>query len=554
MEQEGTRGVREYLAILRRYALQIIAVTAMVAAVAIAVANGLPPLYRATATVLVREQEIAPEVVRTTIQSYADERIQVISQQVMTRAVLAKLIDKHGLYERYRERESEAALADRMRKDIKLVTVDANMSDRSSGRRVNATIAFQVSYDAPSPEQAQEVVSELASLYLEQNEKARQQSAAQTTAFLAQEAERLIKQVRGIEADLADFKHRNRGTVPTPEWSASQVQLAQRIDAELSRVQGEIRTVQDRKLTLDAKLALVKRTLPPAGSEQVLTPAQRLRVVQSRLAAASAVYSTDHPDIRRMQREIAGLRSQIGPSDAQADSTAKLHDLETELAALKERYSDDHPDVQKLKRSIAALQRSGSGGSAAAKSVPKATDAAAEEETDNPAYLTLVAEIESTKRELARLGELADDLRSKQRAMDERLELAPDIEREYRELARDYDNAQNRYRDVKDKQLKAEVALQLEKEGKSERFALGEPAVLPERPHSPNRMRILLIGLVASLGSGLGLAWLRDLLDSSVFVTLSQNPDLLLGQSCGRPPGVLGILSSTGGHRRRSHA
>src|SRR5512134_3982749 len=120
MDEEGSKDIREYLAILRRHAVQIIAVTAVFGAVAVAVAAGLPPVYRSTATILVQEQEIPPDLVRSTITSFADERIQVISQQVMTRAVLLQLVEKHGLYEKYRRRVADDEIVERMRKDISL--------------------------------------------------------------------------------------------------------------------------------------------------------------------------------------------------------------------------------------------------------------------------------------------------------------------------------------------------------------------------------------------------------------------------------------------------
>src|SRR5262249_43052907 len=161
--------VSEYVAALRRYKAQIIAVAAVIATSAFLVALALPAVYRSSATILVQEQEIPPDLVRSTITSFADERIQVISQQVMTRAVLLQLIDNYGLYSKYRGRSTDEAILDRMRRDIKLSTVNADISDRSSGRRVNATIAFKISYDAPQPERAQQVASALASLYLDEN-------------------------------------------------------------------------------------------------------------------------------------------------------------------------------------------------------------------------------------------------------------------------------------------------------------------------------------------------------------------------------------------------
>ena len=129
-------------------------------------------------------------------------------------------------------------ILERMRKDIKLTTVNADISDRSSGRRVNATIAFKISYDAPQPDDAQKVVNELVSLYLNENVKARQQSVAETTAFLTQEADRLAKQIQAIETKLAEFKRRNVGRMP--DSSAVNVQLAERTESELQRVEREL--------------------------------------------------------------------------------------------------------------------------------------------------------------------------------------------------------------------------------------------------------------------------------------------------------------------------
>ena len=463
MEEVGNKDPREYLAILRRHKVQILAVATLCAAVAAAVALGLPPIYRSTATILVQEQEIPPDLVRSTITSFADERIQVISQQVMTRAVLTQLVDKYGLYEKYRGRASNDEIVERMRKDIKLTTVDANFSDRSSGRRVNATIAFEISYDSPHPERAQKVVNELVSLYLNENVKARQQSVAETTAFLSQEADRLARQIQEIESNLAEFKRRYAGR--TPDSSTANMQLAERTEAELLRVEREMSMLQDRKLSLESQLPLIKPNAPlpsNATGETLLTPAERLRSLQAQYTSASARYGADHPDIRRMQREIAALKAETGVSGTEVDTAAKLKELDTELAALRERYADDHPDILRLKRSIAALSVADGNEGKTPKSPSRSSASDPARRPDNPAYITLVSQLESTKREIAHLSALKEDLRAKQRSYDTRLLQIPEIEREYRDLTRDYENAQARYRDVKGKQMQAEVAQELE--------------------------------------------------------------------------------------------
>ncbi len=504
MEDDTGLQLREYSAILRRHKGQVLAVTAILAAVTVAVAIGLPPVYRSSATILVQEQEVPPDLVRSTITSFADERIGVISQQVMTRAVLLQLADKYGLYEKERGRVTNDEIVERMRKDIKLTTVDASISDRSSGRRVNATIAFKISYDSRFPDRAQKVVNDVVTFYLEENLKARQQSVAETTAFLGQEADRLARQIQEIESGLAEFKRRNVGR--TPESSAVNMQLAERTQSDLQRVERDLSMVQERRLSLEAQLPLVSRSAPATAPgtpvDRNLSQGDRLRALQAQYTSASAVYGPDHPDIRRLQREIAALRAESGATGRTGEGAERIKSLEAELAALKDRYADDHPDVQRVRRSIAALKAS------------EAREATAQ--SDNPAYVALVTQIESAKREYIQLTAQRDDLRAKQRIYDSRLLQIPEIEREYRDLTRDYENAQKRYSEIKAKQLQAEGAQELEKERKAERFSLGEPPNVPERPSSPNRLAILLGGLAASLAAGIGLAVLRDAMNPAV--------------------------------------
>jgi polysaccharide biosynthesis transport protein len=471
-EVEAGKDFRQYLALLRRHMGQILTVATALSAIVTTVAIALPPIFRSSATILVQEQEIPPDLVRSTVTSFADERIQVISQQVMTRAVLLQLVDKYGLYEKYRKRGMTEEILERMHRDIKLSTVDASVSDRRSGQRVNATIAFRISYDAPDPDRAQKVVADLVSLYLDENVKARQQSVAQTTAFLAEEADRLAKQIQEIETNLAAFKRRYADRLP--DSAAVNMQLSDRVNSELLRVERDTSMLQDRKLYLEGQLALVKPNTPPpnAAGEQVLTPEDRLRALQAQYATSSAKYGADHPDIRRLQREIAALKAEVGTSTGSETGQSK--------------QGTRHSGVE------------------------------ANQRPDNPAYIALASQLENTKRELLNLSGLKEDLRAKQRAYDARLLQIPEIEREYRDLTRDYDNAQTRYREVKAKQMQAEVAMELEKDLKAERFTLSEPATRPQNPVSPNRVGIIFGGLVASLGGGLGLAWLRDLFDRSV--------------------------------------
>ncbi|MBC7994717.1 MAG: hypothetical protein H7Z15_15915, partial [Rhizobacter sp.] len=199
------KTMRDHIGMLRRRRGLIAVVFAALFAVAAVVAVVLPPVYRSTATILIKEQEIPQEFVRSTVTSFADERIQVISQQVMTRSTLLDLVDRYGLYGKARQRETSEEILDRMRRDIKLTPISAEVTDRRTGSPVKSTIAFSLSYDSESAAAAQKIANELTTLYLNENVKNRQQKAAETTSFLDEELSRVSEHISEVEQKLSLF-------------------------------------------------------------------------------------------------------------------------------------------------------------------------------------------------------------------------------------------------------------------------------------------------------------------------------------------------------------
>ena len=213
-DHAGADLAAEALRILRQSWRQIVCLTIVGAALVAGVTRGLPDSYRSVAKILVQQQQVPVEFVRPTVTSFADERVSSITQRVMTAAILAPMIERHDLYQPYRASEDLSLLVDRMRRDIEVSTIDAQVSDRASGQRVSTTVAFTIAFRAPEPIQAQAVVEELVAVYLEENERARQRSVAATTLFLNKEAERIAAQIGQIETRLADFKRRNTYNLP----------------------------------------------------------------------------------------------------------------------------------------------------------------------------------------------------------------------------------------------------------------------------------------------------------------------------------------------------
>lgn len=506
---EEQKDFREYLSFVARRRWPMAATAVVVVVIAAAVAVLLPPAYRSTATILIEEQEIPPDLVRTTISSYADQRIQVISQQVMTRSNLMQIVEKYDLYPRQRKRETTEEILERMRKDIKLDLVTADVIDRRSGSKTSAAIAFTLSYDSENPEKAQKVANELVSLYLNENLKNRQQQVAETSTFLSEEAERLSAHISEIESRLATFKKKNMGRLP--ELAQLNLQIRDRAEAELSDVDRQLQSVEERRFYLDSQLAQIKPNSPIVSStgERILDADERLRALDAQYAGMAGVYSEQHPDLIRMRREMEALRKEAGAQGDSTETAQRLDKLRTDRAAVREKYSADHPDAARLDREIQSVEQALAAGSATAATAPS-------RKPENPTYLTFQAQRDALDSEQKSLQTRRKELLAKRDQYENRLEQTPQVEREYLDLGRDHENSVLRYREIKAKLMEAEVAQELEKGSKAERFSLIDPPQYPEKPRSPNRPAILLVGMVVALGGGVGYAGVLEGLDGSV--------------------------------------
>jgi protein tyrosine kinase modulator len=210
----------------------------------------------------------------------------------------------------------------------------------------------------------------------------------------------------------------------------------------------------------------------------------------------------------RSQRERQGyLQVQLAGIAPQQEDKQRLDQLRVQLVQLKTRFSDEYPDVIKVKAEIADLERQ----MAAAKSNPKERQA-----PDNPAYVTLASQLASTQAEIESIKTQIQNLKQKAEQYQRQIDNTPKVEESYRKLKIERDNTQAKYDDLMRKLMEARVSQGLEKEQKGERFTLIDPPRLPEKPFKPNRIAILAIGVVLAIGTGAGLAALREFSDGSV--------------------------------------
>lgn len=477
---------------------------------AILLAVLLPPTYRSGATILIEQQEIPQELVRSAITSFADQRVQVISQRVMTTQNLLSMIDRYHLYPDIRLTKPREELMQHMRDDISMKMVSADVIDPRSGHPTQATIAFTVSYQNRSPELALKVANDLTTLYLNENLASRTQLAEQTSAFFAEEANREQAHIVELDKALADFKEKHKDRLP--ELETLNIQVSDRTELELRDTENRITSLDSQRILLEAQLAQLSPTALVFSDtgQRIMNTEDRLKALKSQLAGYKARYAPGHPDIVNTEREVAGLQKEVDAQDGTSDIARELDEAKGQLAQAQEKYSLEHPDVIRLQHMVAELEKS-LAAQPASTGLQKQKDHA-----DNPAYIQVKGQLDALTAQ--RTSELAkrDELQAKLNDYERRLAAAPAVERDFRALARDLDNAQMRYQQIRAKQSDVQISENLETQRKGERFTMIEPPLPPEKPISPNRILILALGLVLSLGAGFGAVVLRDSLDPSV--------------------------------------
>ena len=442
----------DILRIAKRRRWSIILGFAVVFAIAAAVALLLPPVYRASATILIEEQEIPADFVMATVTSFAEQRLQQINQRIMSTTRLLEVIEQFDLYKQMRAKRTNEEVIEQMRADVKLRQISAEVMDRRTGRPTTATIAFSLAYQGKdSPATIQKVANVLVSLFLEENLQVRERQTAETSKFLEDELRRVQEELALVEKTLSDYKEQHINDLP--ELLQLNVQQLGNTERSIERMDEQLRSQKTQ--------------------------------------------------VGYLQTQLANLSPFLENTDR-----GQLRLLETELATLRARFSEVHPDVVKTAGAVRALK---------AKIADKSNGAPIDpEEPDNPAYVTLSSQLSAAQSELASLTNQIAEQKRVARRYEQRIEATPKVEREYRLIAAEQANLKAKSDDLMHKVMEAKVAQGLEKGQKGERFTLIDPPRMPERPFKPNRMAIVLIGLVLGIGAGVGWAALREFNDRSV--------------------------------------
>ena len=492
MESQANPEFTGYLhAIARRKSL-LFGVAIPIAALAILLSIALPDLYTSSALVEIDEPSSAQSLAETSGgESYADQYVQNLKGIVLTDSNLRKMAQEHNLYPGF---DDDSAMLMRLKRDISVNIVTTTILDPRTGREREVVDAFTLSYDNRSPEKAQKGATWLVDAFLAEHRRQRQGRASNAAQFYAKEAERIRTHVAGLESKLAEFKRANAGQLP--ELTEVNMSMMDRAETQLETNDQQMRGLRQERVFLAAQLEQARSAGPDAGS---------VRQLEDQYARMRSSYDESHPDMVALRRQIDSLK--FGTSASTGTSLrSQLNSKRATLAEARQRYGEEHPDIKRLQRDIATLEtrlKTGERGDV-------------EMSDGTPMGMQLRTQINAVDSQLASLMAQNAALRAKLSGIERNVTAAPTVEREYSNVTRDLQSAREKYQQLLDRQMDAEIGEAAIVGGRSDEFRLVQAPMMPGGPSKPERLAILLIGLVTAVVLGFSLTVAAEAFDPKV--------------------------------------
>lgn len=460
----------------------------------------LPSMYEAKGKILIESQQIPEAWVQTTINAYAEERIQKIAQRVLTRNKLLEVEDKYGLFPKELGL-TESERVEKMRQNFSVDIISASSAAGKNRKKTAAdnTIAFTISYTDRSPERSFQVANEFMTLFLSEDVRTRTEGASTATDFFTQETRRLSDAIDQIDERIAKYKSENADALP--ENLDLHRDTLIRSQEELARAQAAVTLAEEELTSIQTQVATYL-----AGAGGADGPAQEIQRLRTQLAALRADKTDSHPDVRAVRDQIRALERQLAPSVA----VQKLRgDLAQADALLKEARNADP-----ISEEVLADRRQRAADAREALSAQIAKEAAAG--SADIVMTQLQGRMDTTASRLASSEDQIASLKITIADMQDRILRTPIVERGLSTLTRDYQNLITEYQTLRDKQSAAVLSANLEGEQKSEKFSILEPAQRPDKPTSPKRGQLAVLLIVGALGAGAACAAFAEIAFASL--------------------------------------
>jgi polysaccharide chain length determinant protein (PEP-CTERM system associated) len=452
--------------VLRRRKGIALGIFALVAASAVSFVTSLPDLNRASAMVLV-ERPLSDAFVRPAISGEVESRLHVIKQEILSRDRLTRLIERFDLYPDTRKNSSIEDALTQMRQDIE---VKPEGPEQISSRA--RTVAFRLSYTGADAKTVADVTNAIATFYVAQNDRMRSEEANRTTEFLKTQLQDVKQQLEKQEGNMRAYTARYIGELP--QQVGVNLATLERLNTQL-RLNGEqqLKIIEQRE-TLREQLA---GRLAESGAP----------------ARAAAATAADTEERTPMSADLMARLSQI-------------ERMKQDLAATELRALPGHPDVVRLRDQLTVLEKEANvlrEREASARREAERQTASASDNATVGTRGTVPAEpaarrrsIESMDAQLVQLQKEEASTRQTITEYERRLESTPERQQEYGLVSRDYTASKELYDSLLKRYEESQLAASVETDRQGERFRILETAIPPEGPAAPNRMRLLILGVL----------------------------------------------------------
>jgi len=476
MSENRELTMDDYLAMLRRR-LKVILIPALLAPIAGFMASyAFSPKYTSQSTVLVEGQKVPDNYVQSVITADFTQRVQTLSQQVLSPNQLRPLIQNLGLASRP---EDENKIIADIQQNMQVEPVITSMSaaaaqagvagakKKKSSSTDEPVPGFNVSFTDSNAVRAQKICNAMTSLIVDENLRSRASVAQGTTEFLGRQVEDAKRALDEQDSKLATFKKQYMGQLPTD-------------------IDNNMRMLMALNTQLDA-------------STQTLSRAQQDKAYTESMLA----------------QQVAAWKSSLSSTNPQTLET-QLTQLQAQLLQLQARYTEDYPDVIKTKADIAEVEKR-------LKEVNAASAASASTDGGDKASAAEPAEIRQLRLQIHQYQNVIDQATIDQKRLQSqigiyqsRTSMSPSVEQQYKLLTRDNDNAQAYYKELLAKKSSAALGTSMESQQQGEQMHIISTAGLPDAPTFPNRPLLAAGGLGVGLALGLMLALFLEFSDRSI--------------------------------------
>jgi polysaccharide chain length determinant protein (PEP-CTERM system associated) len=456
MVRNGEISIEDIKRVVRKHWWIVPACALGCGALSLLVATQLPKKYTSQTLVLVAKPTVPTEYVRPVVTEDLNQRLASMKQQILSRTRLEPVLEKFDLYHEDQNKVHREDLLERLR-----TTIEISPLEPMAGTQDRSLAGFNVSVTFNNPQTAQQICTEITSMFMEQNARALEQQAVRTTSFLGQQLDEAKGKLDDQDAKLAQFKRQYMGSLPEEEQT--NLSLLGALNSQLE------------------------------ANTQALSRAQQDKAFNESLLS---------------QQEANWKASRAGQNPETAEEQLRL--LQEQLTTLESRYTPEHPDVIKARNQINDLKKR------MAETRSDAPSVRSETASEPPQIQQLRARLRQSEINIVDLTKRQVQIQEQSRVLEGRVQAVPGVEQKLKELTRNYQSALDFYNELLKKRDNSAMATDLAHQQEGEQFRVLDPPSLPMKPSFPKPLVFAAGGLGGGVALGLAILYVLMAMDQAL--------------------------------------